>query len=290
MTDLRKAREQLNALIQTSRAGGTIDTAHLEQLNRMLEGVVVEADRTRASMGGDFRQLMSETAEFWKTAIHELRTPMTSIRGYSDMLSNPAMGGQLNDMQRQLLGVVRTNSRRMESLLADFSVLNKLRAGVLQIKPKLDTFKNVAMMVQRKAEPLEGELGRAFVVDVPTGLPMMQTDGEHLSMALFKLVENGLRYSPAEGGKVELSAIAEGSTMVISVSDNGIGMSNEETGKLGKPFFRADNDLVRSYKGSGLGVAIAYMLIAALGGQIRVESTPGKGTRWVIRMAGMGVR
>ncbi|MCU0476463.1 MAG: HAMP domain-containing histidine kinase [Anaerolineae bacterium] len=290
MTDLRKAREQLNALIQTSRAGGTIDTTHLEQLSRMLDGVVVEADRTRASMGGDFRQLMSETAEFWKTAIHELRTPMTSIRGYSDMLSNPAMGGQLNDMQRQLLGVVRTNSRRMESLLADFSVLNKLRAGVLQIKPKLDTFKNVAMMVQRKAEPLEGELGRAFVVDVPTGLPMMQTDGEHLSMALFKLVENGLRYSPAEGGKVELSAIAEGSTVVISVSDNGIGMSNEETGKLGKPFFRADNDLVRSYKGSGLGVAIAYMLIAALGGQIRVESTPGKGTRWVIRMAGMGVR
>ncbi len=290
MTDLRKAREHLNALIQTSRAGGTIDVAQLEILGRMLDGVVMEADRTRASMGGDFRQLMSETAEFWKTAIHELRTPMTSIRGYSDMLFNPSMGGQLTDMQKQLLGVVRSNSRRMESLLSDFSVLNKLRAGVLPIKPKLDTFKNVAMMVQKRAEPQEAELGRVLHVDVPTGLPMMQTDGEHLSMALHKLVENGLRYSPAEGGKVELSATADGSTVVISVSDNGIGMTAEEISRLGKPFFRADNDVVRGYKGSGLGVPIAYMLVAALGGQIRVESEPGKGTRWIIRMAGMGVR
>lgn len=290
MTDLRKSREHLNGLIQAARAGGSVDVGQLEILARMLEGVVIEADRTRASMGGDFRQLMNENAEFWKTAIHELRTPMTSIRGYSDMLSNPSMGGQLNDMQKQLLAVVRTNSRRMENLLSDFSVLNKLRAGVLQIKPKLDTFKNIAMMVQKRTETQEAELGRVLNVDVPTGLPMLQTDGEHLSMALHKLVENGLRYSPAEGGHVDLTATADGSTVVISVSDNGIGMTPEEITKLGKPFFRADNDVVRAYKGSGLGVAIAYMLIASLGGQIRVESTPGKGTRWIIRMAGMGVR
>lgn len=290
MTDLRKAREHLRSLVQTAQAGGPVDVQELEILQRMLDNLSMEADRTRASMGGDFRQLMSEGAEFWKTAIHELRTPMTSIRGYSDMLANPAMGGQINDMQKQLLAVVRTNSRRMENLLSDFSVLNKLRAGVLQIKPKLDTFKNVAMMVQKKAEPLEAELGRVLNVDVPTGLPMMQTDGEHLSMAVYKLVENGLRYSPAEGGRVDLTANADGSTVVINIADNGIGMTPEETSKLGKAFFRADNDVVRSYKGSGLGVPIAYMLIAALGGQIRVESTPGKGTRWIIRMAGMGVR
>ncbi|MCU0466151.1 MAG: HAMP domain-containing histidine kinase [Anaerolineae bacterium] len=290
MTDLRKAREHLKSLVQTAQAGGPVDVQELEILQRMLDNLTVEADRTRASMGGDFRQLMSEGAEFWKTAIHELRTPMTSIRGYSDMLANPAMGGQLNDMQKQLLAVVRTNSRRMENLLSDFSVLNKLRAGVLQIKPKLDTFKNVAMMVQKKAEPLEAELGRVLNVDVPTGMPMMQTDGEHLAMAVNKLVENGLRYSPAEGGRVDLTANADGSTVVIIIADNGIGMTPEETSKLGKAFFRADNDMVRSYKGSGLGVPIAYMLIAALGGQIRVESTPGKGTRWIIRMAGMGVR
>lgn len=290
MTDLRKVREHLRSLVQTAQAGGPVDVQELEILQRMLDNLSMEADRTRASMGGDFRQLMSEGAEFWKTAIHELRTPMTSIRGYSDMLANPAMGGQINDMQKQLLAVVRTNSRRMENLLSDFSVLNKLRAGVLQIKPKLDTFKNVAMMVQKKAEPLEAELGRVLNVDVPTGLPMMQTDGEHLSMAVYKLVENGLRYSPAEGGRVDLTANADGSTVVINIADNGIGMTPEETSKLGKAFFRADNDVVRSYKGSGLGVPIAYMLIAALGGQIRVESTPGKGTRWIIRMAGMGVR
>jgi two-component system cell cycle sensor histidine kinase PleC len=286
--DLKKARDHLTAIMQSARSGGTVDVGQLEVLGRMLDAVDVE--RTRAAVGTDLRSMMTENADFWKTAIHELRTPMTSIRGYSDMLAKPEMGGALSEMQLKLLGVVRANSRRMELLLADFSVLNKLRSGVLPIKPKLDTVKNVAMMVEKRVEPTIEELGRSFKAEVPSGLPMLQTDGEHLSMALAKLVENGLRYSPAEGGKVELTAAAENGALHIIISDNGIGMSEAEVAQLGTPYFRADNDIVRSFKGSGLGVAIAYSLLAALGGSIRVSSTPGKGTRWTVQMPAMGVR
>ncbi|MBK9124927.1 MAG: HAMP domain-containing histidine kinase [Chloroflexi bacterium] len=286
--DLKKARDHLTAIMQSARSGGTVDVGQLEVLGRMLDAV--EAERTRAAIGTDLRSMMTENADFWKTAIHELRTPMTSIRGYSDMLAKPEMGGALSEMQLKLLGVVRANSRRMELLLADFSVLNKLRSGVLPIKPKLDTVKNVAMMVEKRVEPAIEELGRSFKADVPSGLPMLQTDGEHLSMALAKLVENGLRYSPAEGGKVELTAAAENAALHIIISDNGIGMNEAEVAQLGQPYFRADNEVVRSYKGSGLGVAIAYSLLAALGGSIRVTSTPGKGTRWTVQMPAMGVR
>jgi signal transduction histidine kinase len=286
--DISKAREHVTAMIAAVRAGAKVDVGQLEVLARMLDQV--EIDRTRASAGMDLRAILTDTAEFWKTAIHELRTPMTSIRGYSDMLAKPEMGGQLAEMQQKLLGVVRNNSRRMESLLADFSIMNKLRAGVLQLKPKLDTVKNIAMMVEKRIEPTVAELGRNLVVNVPSGLPMLQTDGEHLSMALAKLVENGLRYSPAEGGKVELTAQQDGTHLQIIVSDNGIGMSTEDITKLGRPYFRADHEVVRAYKGSGLGVPIAYSLMAALGGTINVDSTPGKGTRWIIRLPAMGVR
>jgi signal transduction histidine kinase len=286
--DISKAREHVTALIAAARAGAKIDVGQLEVLARMLDQV--EIDRTRASAGMDLRAILTDTAEFWKTAIHELRTPMTSIRGYSDMLAKPEMGGQLAEMQQKLLGVVRNNSRRMESLLADFSIMNKLRASALQLKPKLDTVKNIAMMVEKRIEPTVSELGRKLIVNVPSGLPMLQTDGEHLSMALAKLVENGLRYSSPENGKVELTAQQDGTHIQIIVSDNGIGMTSEDIAKLGRPYFRADHEVVRTYKGSGLGVPIAYSLMAALGGTINVDSTPGKGTCWIVRLPAMGVR
>lgn len=286
--DLSKAREHVNAMLATARAGGRVDVGQLEVLSRMLDAI--ELDKTRASSGTDLRSTLNDAAEFWKTAIHELRTPMTSIRGYSDMLAKPEMGGQLAEMQQKLLGVVRNNSRRMESLLADFSVLNKLRGGVLQVKPKLDTVKNVAMMVEKRIEATAAELNRKFAAEIPPGLPMMMTDGEHLSMALAKLVENGLRYSSPETGKVELTAQADGSHINIIVSDNGVGMSPDDIAKLGRPYFRADHEAIRAHKGSGLGVPIAYSLIEALGGTISVESTLGKGTRWTIRLPAMGAR
>src|SRR5690606_3933432 len=118
--------------------------------------------------------------------------------------------------------------------LADFSIMNKLRASALQLKPKLDTVKNIAMMVEKRIEPTASELGRKLIVNVPSGLPMLQTDGEHLSMALAKLVENGLRYSPADGGKVELTAHQDGTHIQVIVSDNGIGMSTEDIARLGR--------------------------------------------------------
>lgn len=286
--DIPKAREHVTALIAGARAGARVDVGQLEVLARMLDQI--EIDRTRASTGTDLRGMLNDNAEFWKTAIHELRTPMTSIRGYSDMLAKPEMGGALSEMQQKLLSVVRNNSRRMESLLADFSVLNKLRSGVLQVKPKLDTVKNVAMMVEKRVEPVIAEIGRKLNVTIPAGLPMLQTDGEHLSMAVAKLVENGLRYSPADSGRVDLTAQADGNSVQMLVTDNGTGMTPEDIAKLGRPFFRADNETVRAYKGSGLGVPIAYNLVAALGGTINVDSTPGKGTRWIVQLPAMGVR
>jgi signal transduction histidine kinase len=197
------------------------------------------------------------------------------------------MAGDLSEMQSQLLQVVRANSKRMEQLLGDMSYINKLRAGILTIAKKLDTFKNIAQMVEKKATPLAQELNRQLELDIPSGLPLLETDGDHLSFALYKLVENGLRYSPEGTGKVTLSARGEGDTVVIKVSDNGVGISPEDLPKVGNIFFRADSDVVRTHKGSGLGVAIAYNVFDLLDGKYSLESTPGQGTTFTIRLKGM---
>lgn len=292
---LEQAQTQLNELIEAAKKGMIIPV----RLTGQLEAIAVLLDQSKeeqaaaakkaaeAAVPGDAKSVLEDNAEFFKHAIHELRTPMTSIRGYADMMNNPGMVGEMTEMQTQLLQVIRSNSRRMESLLSDMSYINKIRAGMLNINPKMDTFKNIAMMVEKKTAPLAEELKRQIEFDVPSGLPLLTTDGELLSHAMFKLIENGLRYSAEGEGKVTVRGEGVGSTLIVTITDNGIGMTPGELSKLGTIFFRSDNDLVRSYKGSGLGVPIAYGIIEGLDGTVAVESEQGKGTTFTIKLKGM---
>lgn len=290
---LAQARAALDELLEAARTGQIIPIrlpgqieAIAEQLSNAQEQhqeALAEAKR-QESVPGDMGAYMEEEAYFVGHAVHELRTPMTSIRGYTDMLGSM---GELNDMQKQFLGVVKTNVKRMEGLLADVSYMNKIRKDTLKIDEKMDLFKNIAMRVEKAMQPVAEELKRKLVFEIPDGLPLLTTDGDMLALAINKLVENGLRYSEEETGEVTVKGAADGSTLVITVTDNGIGMSDEERGKLGEIYFRADSDHVREFKGSGLGIPIAYGLIEKLGGTIDVESTPGDGTTFTIKIKGM---
>ena len=130
--------------------------------------------------------------------------------------------------------------------------------------------------------PLAEELGRGLELDIPQGLPLLNTDGEMFAKALGKLVENALRYTPAEGAPVKISAEGDGKKLKVVIQDHGIGMTPEELAQLGTPYFRADHDLVLSYKGSGLGIPIAYGIIALLGGQVEVTSQLEQGTTFTV--------
>lgn len=294
---LSEARTQLNALLEAAKTGAIIPIRLPAQIEAISE-LLAQAETQAAAALQEARQAAGNnsggegfdekaTAEFWKIAIHELRTPMTSIRGYGDMLNNTGMAGPLSDMQSQLLQVMRANSRRMEGLLSDMSYLNKVRANILHVTPKMDMFSNIGMMLKKKAEPLAEELHRQIEFEIPQGLPLLETDGELLSVALMKLIENGLRYSAEDTGKVTVRAEAKGYELVIHIEDNGIGMTPDEMRRLGEVYFRSDHELVRSYKGSGLGVAIAYGLLKALDGKYTVKSEFGKGTHFTVTLTGL---
>ena len=291
----QEAQQQLAQLLNDARTGAIIPVrlpGQIEEIETLLTTAATEHEEEIETLknvpGGDAGAVILENAEFLKIAVHELRNPMTSIRGYSDMLINPNMGGgDLSDMQKQLLDVVRTNARRMEGLLTDISYINKIQANILQAKAKMDLYKNIAMMAEKKVAPIAEDLNRQLEFDTPEGLPILDIDGDHLSHAMIKFIENGLRYSPPDTGKVIVKAIADAGNLVISIEDNGVGMTEDEIARLGELFFRSDNDVVRAYKGSGLGIPIAYGLIALLKGQVQVESEPEHGTRFTITLAGM---
>lgn len=294
MSNLQAAKDAIAQLLADARTGNIIPIRLPAQIEA-IQALVEEAEEAHADEiatlrnrpGGDVGEIVGEMVEFVRVAVHDLKNPLSSIKGYGDLLNNPAMGGELTDMQKQLLKVIRSNTQRMESLLSDVSTINKLRAGVLNIQPKIDMFKNIAGLAEKAAQPMVKELGRELVFEIPQGLPIMEIDGAWLAEALVKLIENGLRYSPEDTGKVTISARADGNNVVVQVSDNGIGMNAATLDRLGEMFFRADDEAVRAYKGSGLGIPIAYGLIEKLGGTVRAESELGVGTTFTLTFSGM---
>lgn len=286
---LQQAKALLDELAAAARSGAIIPVrlpGQIEAIGQLIEQAQSADAAPAAAVPPDLDAYRHETASFISIAVHELRTPMTSIRGYSDMLANPAMGS-VSDMQQQFIDVIRTNARRMEGLLTDVGDMNKLRADTLNVNPKMDMYKNIAMLVEKKMRPVADELKRGLTFDTPSGLPILETDGELLAKALGKLIENGLRYSLPETGLVNVRASGAGGDLHIVIEDNGIGMSADELARLGEIYYRADHELVRSYKGSGLGIPVAYGIIRALGGSVDVVSQPDQGTTFTVRLRGM---
>lgn len=294
MSALEQAKQALAELLENARVGNIIPIRLPSQIEA-IQAALIDAEKEhqdeiadlRRRPSGDIETVLHDNAEFMRVAIHDLKNPLASIKGYSDLLNNPAMGGELTPMQSQLLQVIRSNSKRMEALLEDMSVMNRLRGGVTKVNQKMDMFKNIAMVIEKKMRPVAEELNRQLEFDIPQGLPLLNVDGDLIAIVFNKLIENGLRYSPEGEGKVTLKARNENNKLVVDVEDNGVGMTEEELSHLGELFYRADNDVVRAYKGSGLGIPIAYGLVDVLRGTISVQSEPNKGTHFTVTFEGM---
>ncbi|GAB1420308.1 hypothetical protein MASR2M15_03980 [Anaerolineales bacterium] len=279
------AEEKAQALLEDATSGAIIPMRLPDQVKEIVQQIQASRNYTQTSTGATSHQVINneEDSKFVGHAVHELRTPITSIRGYADMMKSM---GELNDMQLQFLDVIISNSKRMQSLLMDFSYMNKIRHGTLNVSSKMDMFKNIALKCEKEMSGLAEELGKELVFTIPQGLPLLNTDGDHLTFALNKLIENSLRYS-GEDGKVEIIGESEENTLIIKIIDNGVGMTEEELKKVGTPYFRSDRDEIIAYKGSGLGLSVAMGIMELLNGNIKFESTVNEGTKVEIHLEGM---
>ncbi|MDQ7025169.1 MAG: HAMP domain-containing sensor histidine kinase [Anaerolineae bacterium] len=289
---LKQAQQKAQTLLDAAKEGSIIPfrlPGQIEEIVNLLnladeEAKFAAAEAAKSAVPVDMEEYIQEESHFVGHMIHELNTPLTSIRGYSDMLGSM---GELNDMQTQFLGIVKQNSLRMQNLLHDFRNLNKIRKGTMPYNAKMDVFKNIALKIEKDLKSRVEELNRQLEMDIPQGLPMLNLDSELLGEALVKLVENGLQYSAEGTGRVTVSASGDGSMLVITISDNGIGMTEDDLKMLGTVYFRSDRDEVIAFKGNGLGIPLAYGMIELCGGTVDVESAEDEGTTFIVRVPGM---
>jgi len=215
-------------------------------------------------------------SEFVSFVSHELKLPMTSIKGYSDLLLS-GMTGALNENQTNFLATIRNNVNRMSALVSDLSDSSRIESGRLRLEgrevPIWDVIDEVVTLLRAQITQKE----QMITVDIQGELPKAWADRNRLAQILTNLLNNANQYTPA-GGVIRVRATRDHHMIQIEVEDNGFGMEAEDQQKLFSKFFRSADDKVRENPGNGLSLSLTKYLVELQGGEIWCKSEYRKGT------------
>jgi signal transduction histidine kinase len=222
---------------------------------------------------------METNAEEWlrfiDTLAHELKTPLTSIIAAAGLLAEEieATG---DESYQKLTQTIMRNANTLETRLAELMDIVKTGSGRLQLRLEPVDMKSLLQGIGMQISPLLQSKKQKLNMDLPDSLPIIHGDGQRLEQVVLNLMTNATKFTP-EGGSITLKARKQDTGLVISVQDNGIGISKDEQSSLFKPYSRLSADRQR-HPGLGLGLALAKQVVELHGGKIWVESEPGTGS------------
>nr|BFE89223.1 hypothetical protein GCM10020093_118250 [Planobispora longispora] len=230
----------------------------------------------------ELRALDSAKTDFMSTVSHELRSPLTSIAGYLEILRDEE-AGDINPAQDRMLDAIDRNTTRLRLLIEDLLTLSRIEAGAFRsLKQRTD----VCAVIENSVESMRPTAAKAQVeltVEHP-GCPVpVDGDPNQLDRAMANLLSNAVKFTPA-GGKVHVGVSVEDGDAVVVVSDTGIGIPAEEMTRLSTRFFRASNATERSIPGTGLGLSIVRSIVANHSGTFDLRSEENKGTTVTMRI------
>ncbi len=258
-------------------------TAELAAANRTLEREI--AERKAAEEAAQTASRIK--SEFLANMSHEIRTPMTAILGFADSLAEPGLA----EADRQdAIATIRRNGEHLLQILNDILDLSKIEASRLEVEriacSPCQVIEDVVSLMRTRAEAKALTLRAEYASEMPASI---HTDPTRLRQILLNLVGNAVKFTAA--GEVRIlarlvgAADPDGARLQIDVIDTGMGMTAEQVSRLFEPFTQGDASTTRSFGGTGLGLAISRRLARMLGGDIAVESAPGRGSTFRLTVA-----
>src|SRR6476469_5877761 len=248
--------------------GGLSETATLgAAFNEMAGQLEIEASQRD--------QLDRLKDEFVLTASHELRSPLTSVQGFAELLMLER--DTLTPKQVETVEIILDNCRHLVRLLNDLLDLARSDAGRLAITPKPT---ELAPLIDDAVRTMRGQTESAHQIltqGIPPDLPLIDVEPDRIRQILVNLLTNAHEYSP-EGASIAVAARPFGAEVEISVSDNGQGIPEDQIGRIFDRFTRGDAGLTQRVGGTGLGLAISESLVELHGGTVGVSSVPGRGS------------
>ncbi len=267
--------------------------------NRMLHNLVAMQQELR-DVNNDLDRKVNELAQanmalfemnrlksdFLATMSHELRTPLNSIIGFSEVLSG---SDQLNERHRRYATNIQSSGRMLLAMINDILDLAKIESGKMEVRSEDFSIRDVCEGLTNLCRPVAERKNITLDCRLDEAIPLLRQDPGKLRQILYNLLSNAIKFTP-EGGRVTLHARAEGRFVVIEVQDTGIGIAAEDRDTIFEKFRQAkapgqgENVLTREHQGTGLGLSIVRELTKLLGGEVHLDSQPGQGSTFTVRI------
>jgi PAS domain S-box-containing protein len=272
ITEQVRAREQIRS-----------QAARLRELQAHTKAINDRLERTNEELVARRREAENANkvkSDFLARMSHELRTPLNAVIGYADLLASE-VGGSLSPVQKNQLRRIELAAQHLLRIIEEILSFSRIEAGRETVR--LETT-DLAELVRESAalvEPLATEKGLGLNLSAPSSL-WIQTDPGKVRQILVNLLSNAVRFTDA--GSVELEACIEPRGAVLRVKDTGVGVPPEQLERIFEPFRQAEHRGARRPGGTGLGLSVTRHLARLLGGDVLVESTPGSGSTFTVRL------
>ncbi len=252
LADNRTLQAQISAIEGVGYAAVMQDITHLKELDRI-------------------------KSEFVSVVSHDLRTPLTAIRGYVELLSRV---GPLNPQQTEFVSRVLRSMKTISDLIGDLLDIGRIEAGLEQEMAPCQ----LESIVRQAAESLQAvanEKHHSLILNIMPNLPPLLGNARRLEQVITNLIGNAIKYTP-DAGKIDVTLKAKGPYLVLDVSDNGLGIPLEDQPHVFEKFYRVRNDETADIGGTGLGLSIVRSVVEKHGGRVWVESKPGEGSTFIV--------
>ncbi len=289
--DVLQMVTQLSALPELPENGQSWQ-GRFQLTNRVVNVIVSRVSSVqRETMGVVmvFRDVTKEVevdrmkSEFISLVSHEMKTPMTSIKGYTDLILMGSVGA-VSDMQKSFLNVIKSNTDRLSALVSDLLDLSRIETGRIKLELKYVQLEDLINDVLASLRTQIESKRQTITTHIPWGLPDIKADSHRVVQVLTNLVSNANKYTPEDGTISIVVEEADSGSLVVRVRDTGIGMSAKDQERLFERFFRADHPGVQTVSGTGLGLVIAKSLVEMHGGTMSVDSELGVGSTFTFTL------
>jgi signal transduction histidine kinase len=277
---IRRETTVIGLLYLESTSDSQVD---IDFLTRLTDHAAIAI--SNAQLYSEVQRANNAKSDFVSFVAHELKNPMTSIKGYTELLASGAVG-QITEMQTNFLSTIKSNVERMSTLVSDLNDNSKIEAGRLRLEYKATQAADLVDEVIRTFKRQLEDKKQTLELIIPSKLPAMWADRIRVGQVLTNLVSNAFKYTP-EGGSIQVGVEEsqnhwdpDGAPRVIHLwaKDSGIGMTPEDQQKIFQKFFRSDDPKAREVPGTGLGLNITKSLVEMQGGKIWFESEYRHGT------------
>ncbi len=235
--------------------------------------------RTINELGDELKRYRDTRSEFFANISHELRTPITYLEGYSQVLADGLVESE--EEKSKYLLIIHQEASRMKGLVEDLFELSKMEEGKISFNKEWMDPSEALQHVLSKVGPRVTAKGIILEQDMMAGIPYVMGDGNRMEQIFFNLLDNAIRYTIT--GSIRVNISNDHSHVIIRIADTGLGIPSEELPFVFDRFYRVEKSRSRELGGTGLGLAIVKKLVELQDGQIEIESEVNRGTTFIIR-------